>query len=88
MNQRKPPPSLEDLDARLRKARGDTPAAGQAEGADRKAPMSGLGLALRIGVELVAPLAVGRQADIHVRDRLGFWRRVCRIAAQPIIHSR
>ncbi|MEE8623068.1 MAG: AtpZ/AtpI family protein, partial [Alphaproteobacteria bacterium] len=71
MNQRKPPPSLEDLDARLRKARGDTPAAGQAEGMDRKAPMSGLGLALRIGIELVAPLAVGVGIGWLLDDWLG-----------------
>ncbi len=59
MNQRKPPPSLEDLDARLRKARGDTPAAGQAEGMDRKAPMRGLGLAFRVATELITALVVG-----------------------------
>lgn len=59
MNERKPPPSLEDLDVRLRKARGETPPAGETEGTDRKAPMKGLGLALRLGVELVAALAVG-----------------------------
>ena len=59
MNERKPPPSLEDLDARLRKARGDTSPAGETEGADQRAPMRGLGLALRIGIELVVALAIG-----------------------------
>jgi ATP synthase protein I len=53
-----PPPSLEDLDARLRKARerGDAPQSG---GAADDVPRSVLGMAFRIGIELVAAFGVG-----------------------------
>lgn len=53
-----PPPSLEDLDARLRKARerGDAPDAGAAPG---DVPRSVLSMAFRIGIELVAAFGVG-----------------------------
>jgi ATP synthase protein I len=58
MDERKPP-SLEDLDARLRAAqdRGDPRAAGRKAGDEE--PMSGFGFAFRVGIELVAALAVG-----------------------------
>jgi ATP synthase protein I len=55
------PTSLEDLDARVTAARaanerrsGDSNSA-----AEGKPPMTGLGLAMRIGTELVAAIAVG-----------------------------
>jgi len=54
-----PPHSLDDLDARLRKARErGAPPAGSAEG-DDDLPRKSLGLAFRIGVELVAAMIVG-----------------------------
>ena len=51
------PPSLEDLDARLRKARGKAHPANAAEGDD--VPVGGWGSAMRVGLELVSGLAVG-----------------------------
>ncbi len=48
--------SLEDLDARLRHARAASEPPGPKEGG---APMTGFGMAFRIGTELVAALAVG-----------------------------
>lgn len=57
MTEPKTPPSLDDLDARLRAAR-------QASGGEEKAAGSAgergaLGLAVRVGVELVSALIVG-----------------------------
>lgn len=58
MNERDRPPSLEEFDARLRAAREEADAvAGRRP--RRAATGSGLGFALRIGVELVAALIVG-----------------------------
>jgi ATP synthase protein I len=56
MDERKPP-SLEDLDARLRAAqdRGDAPT----KDTSSAPSMSGFGLAFRVGIELVAALGVG-----------------------------
>lgn len=57
MSEERPPPSRNDLEARLRKAR-----AGRAKGpgeAERRARGEGLSFALRLGVEIVAALAVG-----------------------------
>ena len=51
------PPSLEDLDARLRKARGKAHPANAAEG--EGVPAGGWGQAMRVGLELVSGLAVG-----------------------------
>ncbi len=51
------PPSLEDLDARLQKARGKAHPATAAEGKD--VPVGGWGPAMRVGLELVSGLAVG-----------------------------
>jgi ATP synthase protein I len=61
MTDEKPSPSLEDLDARLRRAHERRPdqSADKDQGPDRNSIGSGLGFALRIGVELVAALAVG-----------------------------
>ncbi|MGE5539905.1 MAG: AtpZ/AtpI family protein [Gemmatimonas sp.] len=58
MDERKPP-SLEDLDARLRAAqdRVDSRTGGGKRSGGQ--PMSGLGLAFRVGIELVSALAVG-----------------------------
>ena len=58
MNERDRPPSLEELDARLRAARREADAAGGKR--PRRASMgTGIGFGLRIGVELVAALIVG-----------------------------
>ena len=59
MGEDKPPNRLDELDARLLRARGEggAPASDGGEGA--ASPMSGLGLAFRIGSELVAALVVG-----------------------------
>ena len=58
MAQDKPPSSLNDLDARLRAARDrERHAAGNVD--DTEVPRGPLGLAFRIGVELVSALAVG-----------------------------
>lgn len=54
-----PPPSLEDLDERIRKARaGQAASKGGPERAERL-PAGPLGIALRIGVDLVAAMIVG-----------------------------
>lgn len=57
MKDKEPSPTLDDLDAKLRKARRDRP--GPEETKDPKMVRSGLGFGLKIGVELVAALAVG-----------------------------
>jgi ATP synthase protein I len=61
MTDKKPSPSLEDLDARLRRARERRPDqdAEKDQGPNRNSIGAGLGFALRIGIELVAALAVG-----------------------------
>lgn len=57
MSERNPRPSLEDLDARLRKARGKTSKDGERDGSGEAG--SGLGMAFRVGTEMVAGLVVG-----------------------------
>jgi ATP synthase protein I len=57
MTDDKPPPSLDDLDAKLRQARTQRPVENATEDPDTVS--SGLGFGLRIGIELVAALAVG-----------------------------
>ena len=52
------PSPLEDLDARLRKARGEAKPAGRGAGSDGGDSGRWLGVAFRIGVELVAALIV------------------------------
>jgi ATP synthase protein I len=59
MQDRDIPPSLDDLDARLKKARGTQDRARQAEMLSPNLPGSAMGLAFRVGVELVAGVAVG-----------------------------
>ena len=61
MTDKEPSPSLEDLDARLRRARERRPdqSAEKDQEPDRESIGAGLGFALRIGIELVAALAVG-----------------------------
>ena len=57
MKDKEPSPSLDDLDARLRKARHDRSAPDETK--DAKTVRSGLGFGLKVGIELVAGLAVG-----------------------------
>ncbi|HSK41698.1 MAG TPA: AtpZ/AtpI family protein [Arenibaculum sp.] len=52
------PPSLDDLDARLRRARERGAVRTEGDGGDGL-PRNALGLAFRIGVELVAAMIVG-----------------------------
>ena len=59
MQDRDIPPSLDDLDARLKKARGTQDRARQAEMLSPNLPGSAMGLAFRVGVEMVAGVAVG-----------------------------
>ncbi|HEY9566516.1 MAG TPA: AtpZ/AtpI family protein [Thalassobaculum sp.] len=60
MQDRDSPPSLDDLDARLRKARGSVDEqARRSEMLSPNLPGSAMGLAFRVGVELVAGVAVG-----------------------------
>ena len=61
MTEKKPSPSLGDLDARLRRAHERRPDKdGKTDpGPNRNAIGTGLGFALRIGIELVAALVVG-----------------------------
>lgn len=58
MDERKPP-SLEDLDARLRAVKDRVQHRSPASETGSGQPMSGLGFAFRVGIELVAGLAVG-----------------------------
>jgi len=51
--------SLDDLDARIRRAREQGEAAESGKGAVLRAQTSGFGIAFRVGVELVAALVVG-----------------------------
>ncbi|MBI4968950.1 MAG: AtpZ/AtpI family protein [Rhodospirillales bacterium] len=60
MNDRSDPPNLADLDARLRALRqADSQASDGASPGGGGASMGGLGVAMRIGVELVSALGVG-----------------------------
>jgi len=59
MSEDKPHQDLENLDQRLRRAKGDGPDPASQGGAKNQTPGSALGLALRVGVELVSALAVG-----------------------------
>ncbi len=58
MTDRKDPPSLDDLEARIRAARGREEEI-QGTGPNRRLPSSGMGLGFRIAIELVAGVMVG-----------------------------
>jgi ATP synthase protein I len=68
MAQDKPPSSLKDFDARLRAAR-DRERLSADDDSGQEVPRGPLGLAFRIGVELVAALAVG----VGIGYGLDFW---------------
>lgn len=59
MTDEQPPHSLEDLDARLRKARGQAGLGADGRGKFADVPRGPLGMAFRIGVEMVAAMIVG-----------------------------
>ncbi len=60
MQDRESPPSLDDLDARLKKARGtEDQRARRSDMLSPNLPGSAMGLAFRVGIELVAGVAVG-----------------------------
>ena len=59
MSDQRPEKKLEELDARLREVRGKPDRSGPATGAENSTPGSALGLAMRVGVELVSALAIG-----------------------------
>src|SRR3546814_11800246 len=76
MQDRDSPPSLDDLDARLRKARGSVDEqARRSEMLSPNLPGSAMGLAFRVGVELVAGVAVGAGIG-YALDRRSEERRV------------
>lgn len=59
MSEDKPHQDLENLDQRLRQARGKEPEPETGGGTGNLPPGNALGLALRVGVELVSALAIG-----------------------------
>ena len=69
MGEDKPANRLEELDARLRRARGESETLAPDGGAAN--PMAGIGMAFRIGVELVAALAVGVGIGLLLDNWLG-----------------
>ena len=71
MSERKPPPSLKDLDARLKKARGERADVSGPDKGGIAGGGSGLGLALRIGIELIAALVVGAGIGYFLDQWLG-----------------
>ncbi len=70
MTERDKPDSLRDLDDRLRRLR-DREGSGRAEPGSGRASNSGLGMAMRIGVELVAALLVGAVIGLLLDRWLG-----------------
>ena len=56
MSEERPSPSLEELDAKLKAARGQREAKG---GGSKAEAGSGLGIALKVGVEFVSAVGVG-----------------------------
>lgn len=59
MDERKQPPSLDEIEQRLRAARAQDPGSGGQAGAGRRGGASGMGIAARITVELVVSVMVG-----------------------------
>lgn len=64
MRQGRPPKPLQELDARLRRARGDERETAPEKAGQAGTPMSGMGLAVHIVAELVVALIVGVGAGI------------------------
>ena len=59
MTEERPDHELKRLDARLKEARGKVQAKSPVDGPETQTPGSALGLAFRVGVELVSALAIG-----------------------------
>ncbi len=70
MSDEKPPPSLEELDARLRKAREGKDGHGRS-GRLERVPHGALGVGLRIGAELLAAMIVGVGGGLLLDQWLG-----------------
>lgn len=68
-NEGPPPPSLEDLEARIRRAR-DEAGLNSAKPGDRR-EKQGIGFAFRLGVDLVAGVAVGTVIGLLLDRWLG-----------------
>ncbi len=71
MGEDKHPNRLDELDARLRRARAEGKPSASGTGEDAANPMAGVGMAVRIGVELVAALAVGVGIGLLLDNWLG-----------------
>ncbi|MBE0531655.1 MAG: AtpZ/AtpI family protein [Rhodospirillales bacterium] len=71
MGDETPGGSLQDLDARLKRARSQEQSRSQGRSSVLRTPMSGFGVAFRIGVELVAALVVGVGAGLLLDRWLG-----------------
>ena len=71
MTERKTPPSLKELGARLRRARGRRKGAEGSEAEGAGTGISGLGMAFRIGVDLVSALIVGVGIGLLIDRWLG-----------------
>ncbi len=69
MRDKEPPPSLQDLEARLEAARKGRDEAATGRGAEGETRLAGLGLAFRITTELVVGIAVG----VGIGWGLDFW---------------
>jgi ATP synthase protein I len=65
------PPSLEELDARLKRAKGEAEVRDGADTGRGDLPGSAMGMAARIGIELVAGVAVGTGAGYLLDQWLG-----------------
>ena len=70
-DQPNPPPSLEDLDRRLKQAKGDTGSDSDAGRSAPNMPGSAFGMAMRIGLELVVGVGVGVGIGWALDDWLG-----------------
>lgn len=71
MSDDRPPPSLDELNARLRKARGEQDQTGGAGGRSDDLPKGPLALAFRIGVEMIAAMIVGVGGGLLIDRWLG-----------------
>jgi ATP synthase protein I len=73
MSNDRPPPSLDELEARLRKAREGSRAerGGPDDGQPAQGTQRWIGLGFRIGVELVAAMVVGVGGGLLLDDWLG-----------------
>jgi len=59
MSEERPSPSLEELEAKLKAARGQCEVTGAKSGGSKAEAGNGLGVALKVGVEFVSAVGVG-----------------------------